>query len=147
MDTKGDNEEQVKDEAVELQRILDDLKARNTKFALAVIDACRDNPFKKSGRALGGRGLAPTTAATGQMIMFSAGAGQQALDKLDSSDASKNGVFTRVLLKEMSRPGVPVDRVRRNVRNEVVRLAKSVGHEQTPALYDQAGGDFYFALK
>jgi TPR repeat protein len=147
VDTKGDNEEQVKDEAVELQRILDDLKARNTKFALAVIDACRDNPFKKSGRAIGGRGLAPTTAATGQMIMFSAGAGQQALDKLGSSDASKNGVFTRVLLKEMSKPGVPVDRVLRNVRNEVVRLAKSVGHEQTPALYDQAVGDFYFAFK
>jgi hypothetical protein len=26
----------------------------------------------------------------------------------------------------------------------VVRLAKSVGHEQTPALYDQAIGEFYF---
>ena len=140
-------EEQVKDEAVELQRVLDDLKAKNAKFALAIIDACRDNPFKQSGRAIGGRGLAPTTAATGQMIMFSAGAGQQALDKLGSNDPEKNGVFTRVLLKEMTKPGIAVDRVLRNVRNEVVRLSKSIGHEQTPALYDQAVGDFYFALK
>jgi hypothetical protein len=31
-----------------------------------------------------------------------------------------------------------------NLRNEVVRQAKSVGHEQTPALYDQAIGEFYF---
>lgn len=147
IDTKGDNEEQVKDEAVELQRVLDDLKARNSKFALAIIDACRDNPFKQSGRAIGGRGLAPTTAATGQMIMFSAGAGQQALDKLGSTDKDKNGLFTRVLLKEMTKPGIPVDRVLRNVRNEVVRLSKSIGHEQTPALYDQAVGDFYFAVK
>ena len=28
--------------------------------------------------------------------------------------------------------------------NEVVRLAKSIGHEQVPAIYDQAIGDFYF---
>lgn len=146
-DTKGDNEEQVKDEAVELQRVLDDLKAKNSKFALAIIDACRDNPFKQSGRAIGGRGLAPTTAATGQMIMFSAGAGQQALDKLGGTDKDKNGLFTRVLLKEMTKPGIPVDRVLRNVRNEVVRLSKSIGHEQTPALYDQAVGDFYFSVK
>lgn len=147
IDMKGDNEEQVKDEAIELQRVLDDLKARNSKFALAIIDACRDNPFKKSGRAIGGRGLSPTTAATGQMIMFSAGAGQQALDKLGGNDKEKNGVFTRVLLKEMTKPGIPVDRVLRNVRNEVVRLSKSIGHEQTPALYDQTVGDFFFSIK
>ena len=146
-DTKGENEDQVKDEAIELQRVLDDLKYKNSKFMLAIIDACRDNPFKQSGRAIGGRGLAPTTAATGQMVMFSAGAGQQALDKLGNADKEKNGIFTRVLLKEMSKPGVPVDRVLKNVRNEVVRLSKSVGHEQTPALYDQSVGDFYFSIK
>ena len=144
VDIKGDSEEQVKDEGIELQRVLDDLKDRKTKFALAIIDACRDNPFKSSGRALGGRGLAPTTAATGQMVMFSAGAGQQALDKLGQKDPDKNGLFTRVLLKEMIKPQVTVDRVLRNVRNEVVQMSKSVGHEQTPALYDQAVGDFYF---
>ena len=143
-DIKGDNEEQVKDEAIQLQRILDDMQERKAKFALAIIDACRDNPFKGSGRALGGRGLAPTTAATGQMVMFSAGSGQQALDKLGNNDANKNGLFTRILLKEMSKPGVPVDKVLKNVRNEVVSLAKGVGHEQTPALYDQSVGEFFF---
>jgi TPR repeat protein len=147
VDIKGDNAEQVKDEAVELQRVLDDLKTKDVKFSLAIIDACRDNPFKSSGRALGGRGLAPTTAATGQMVMFSAGSGQQALDKLGDSDKNKNGLFTRVLLNEMVKPQVSVDKVLRNVRMEVVRLAKSVGHEQTPALYDQAVGDFYFNVK
>jgi len=50
-----------------------------------------------------------------------------------------------VLLREMTRPGQSVDRVLRSVRNEVVRLARSVGHEQTPALYDQAIGEFFFA--
>ncbi len=144
VDIRGDSEEQVRDEAIALQRILDDLQERKAGFTLAIIDACRDNPFKGSGRALGGRGLAAPSAVTGQMVMFSAGSGQQALDRLDQSDKTPNGLFTRILLREMVKPGVPVDRVLRNVRNEVVRLARSVGHEQTPALYDQAVGDFFF---
>lgn len=144
IDIKGEGEDQVKDEAILLQKILDELEDKKTKFALAVIDACRDNPFKTKGRALGGRGLAPTSAATGQMVMFSAGSGQQALDRLGEKDTEKNGLFTRIFVKEMMKPGVSVDRVLRNVRTEVVRLAKSVGHEQTPALYDQAIGEFYF---
>ena len=144
IDVKGEGEDQIKDDAILLQKVLDDMEEKKTKFALAVIDACRDNPFKGKGRALGGRGLAPTTAATGQMIMFSAGSGQQALDRLGDNDKEKNGLFTRIFVKEMLKPGLSVDRVLRNVRNEVVRLAKSVGLEQTPALYDQAVGEFYF---
>ena len=144
IDVQGDQEEQVRDDAILLQKVLDDLEEKKTKFALAVIDACRDNPFKSKGRAIGGRGLAPTSAATGQMIMFSAGSGQQALDRLGDNDKDKNGLFTRIFVKEMTKPGLSVDRVLRNVRNEVVRLARSVGHEQTPALYDQAIGEFYF---
>ena len=144
MDIRGDSEDQVKDEAIPLQRVLDDLQEQKAKFSLAILDACRNNPFKTTGRALGGRGLAPTTAATGQMILFSAGAGQQALDSLGGQDRDSNGLFTRVLLKEMRKPGLPVDRVLRNVRAEVVKLARGVGHEQVPALYDQALGEFYF---
>ena len=144
IDIRGESEDQVKDEAIPLQRILDDLQEQKAKFTLAILDACRNNPFKGTGRALGGRGLAPTTAATGQMVLFSAGVGQQALDALSEQDPARNGLFTRVLLKEMRRPGLSVDRVLRNVRDEVVRLAREVGHDQVPALYDQALGEFYF---
>jgi uncharacterized caspase-like protein len=143
-DLGSDSAEQVRDESIELQKVLGDLSDQKPKFTLAVIDACRDNPFKHSGRSIGGRGLAPTSAATGQMVMFSAGAGQQALDKLGDKDKDKNGLFTRIFLEEMKKPGVPVDRVLRNVRQRVVEIARSVGHEQVPALYDQAVGEFYF---
>ena len=144
IDIRGDNEDQVKDEAVPLQRVLDDLQDQRARFSLAIIDACRNNPFKGAGRALSGRGLAVTAAATGQMVLFSAGAGQQALDSLGPGDKNPNGLFTRVLLKEMERPGLPVDRVLRNVRDEVVKLSQAAGQEQVPALYDQALGEFYF---
>jgi hypothetical protein len=144
VDIAGQNEEQVRDEAIQMQRILDDMQERRTGFLLMIVDACRDNPFKVAGRTLGGRGLAPTTAATGQMVIFSAGTGQQALDKLGADDKEPNGLFTRLFLREMEKPGVSVDRVLRTVRTEVARLARSVGHEQTPALYDQSLGDFFF---
>ena len=143
-DIGGESEAQVRDESIQLQRILDDMSERKAKFTLAMIDACRDNPFKSSGRAIGGRGLAPTTAATGQMVIFSAGTGQQALDKLNNADKNKNGLFTRVFIQEMQKPSQSIDRVVKNVRNQVAELAKSVGHEQVPAIYDQVLGDFYF---
>jgi hypothetical protein len=119
---------------------------KKVKFTLAMIDACRDNPFKSSGRSIGvgARGLAPTTAATGQMVVFSAGNGQQALDKLGPNDKDKNGLFTRVFIKEMQKSGITIDQLVRNVRNEVVYTAKSIGHEQVPAIYDQVVGEFYF---
>ena len=88
--------------------------------------------------------MAPTNAATGQMIIFSAGTGQQAIDKLSPNDKDKNGLFTRIFLKEMQKPGLRVDEILRNVRNEVVKLARSVGQEQVPAIYDQVVGEFYF---
>jgi murein DD-endopeptidase MepM/ murein hydrolase activator NlpD len=144
VDIAGQDEEQVRDEAIQMQRILDDMQERRTGFMLMIVDACRDNPFKVAGRSIGGRGLAPTSAATGQMVIFSAGAGQQALDKLGATDKEPNGLFTRLFLREMKKPGVSVDRVLRSVRSEVARLARTVGHEQTPALYDQSLGDFFF---
>ncbi len=144
VDLAPQNEEQVADDSVSLQRVLDNLSDQKARFTLAIIDACRDNPFKGTGRAIGKRGLAPVTAATGQMVLYSAGAGQEALDRLGPNDADPNGVFTRVFIKEIKKPGVPADRILKNVRDQVVRLAKSMNHEQVPALYDQTIGEFYF---
>ncbi len=146
VDVNGESEAQIRDEAIALQRILDEMTERKAKFTLAVIDACRDNPFKVAGRNLGSalRGLAPTSAATGQMVIFSAGAGQKALDSLGPSDKSKNGVFTRVFVKQMQKPAVPIDKILKDTRSEVVNLAKTIGHEQVPAIYDQVIGEFFF---
>jgi hypothetical protein len=33
----------------------------------------------------------------------------------------------------------------RNVQRKVVEAAKSVGHDQVPAIYDQVVGDFYLS--
>jgi hypothetical protein len=144
IDTGAQSADQIKDDSLSLQRVLDDLQDQKATFALAIIDACRDNPFKGNGRAIRSRGLAPVTAATGQIVLYSAGAGQEALDRLGDADKNPNGVFTRVLIKEMIKPGLTADEVLKNTRTQVIALAKSVNHEQVPALYDQATGEFYF---
>jgi Caspase domain len=144
VDLDPENEDQVADDSVPLQRVLDNLQDQKPSFALAIIDACRDNPFKGTGRSIGGRGLAPVTAANGQMVFYSAGAGQEALDRLDKRDSDPNGVFTRVLIKEIKTPGLPAEQMLKKVRDQVVDLAKQVDHVQVPALYDQSTGEFYF---
>jgi len=35
--------------------------------------------------------------------------------------------------------------IMKNVRVEVAQIAKSVGHDQVPAIYDQVLGDIFFA--
>ena len=148
VDTIGINQNQLADDSIDLKSaVLDPLTNKKVKLTLALIDACRDNPFLKTASTRStssSRGLAPTTPATGQLIVYSAGSGQTALDRLGPNDKDKNGVFTRVLLSEMKKNNVPIHQVIRNVRSEVVKLARSIGHDQVPAIYDQVDGDFYF---
>jgi murein DD-endopeptidase MepM/ murein hydrolase activator NlpD len=138
------NEDQVKDDALSLSQVLESVRERKPRFTLAIIDACRDNPFVGTGRAIGGRGLTGVAGASGQMVIYAAGEGQRALDRLGNSDTVRNGLFTRVFLKEISQPGVPIRDVLYRVRDEVATLAESVRHEQVPAVYDQVRGTFYF---
>jgi len=130
------------DEAVELNgEIMARIGQSGAKFSLLVIDACRDNPFpKRSGRSIGAtRGLtAATSAPEGMVVVYSAGVGQQALDRLSDNDRNPNGLFTREFIREIRKPGLEVSEVVMNVRKRVKDQAAQVKHEQTPAIYIQA---------
>lgn len=136
----------VDDQAVSLSRVQDKLADAKAKFSLLVVDACRDNPLPKvAGRSLGGtRGLAQPSSPNGQIVLFSAGANQKALDKLSDNDKNPNGLFTREFLPMISTPGLSAADALKKVRSAVTSKAKGIGHEQNPALYDQTDGDFYF---
>jgi len=129
------------DEAVELNgEIMARIGQVGAKFSLLVVDACRDNPFpKKAGRSIGGtRGLTAANAPEGMIVVYSAGVGQQALDRLNENDRDPNGLFTREFIREIKKPGLEVAEVVRNVRTRVKEQAAKVRHEQTPAIYIQA---------
>ncbi len=146
VDLQAEKESDVAYDAVDLSRLLDRISQVQARFALAVIDACRNNPFEGRGRSIGaGRGLAaPSGNAAGIMVIFAAGANQTALDSLGSTDRESNGLFTREFLKAIRTPGLDVQEVVRRVRLAVIEKAKAVGHTQTPAVYDQSVGTFVF---
>jgi hypothetical protein len=145
VDVGDQSEAQVMDEAVALGDVLNQLAEAKPALTLAIIDACRDNPFPpRGGKSIATRGLTNAAAATGQMVIYAAGTGQKALDRLSANDPVKNGVFTRAFVAEMKTPNVPIDRVLKQVRTRVAAAARAIGHEQVPAIYDQVEGDFYF---
>ena len=128
--------------------IVADLQARGVRVAIVVLDACRNNPFKKPGvRAVGGeRGLARTDPVRGVFALYSAGIGQTALDRLSEQDPDPNSVFTRTLVRSLQKPGLHLGDLAFEVREEVARLARTIGHDQRPASYDETlGGRIYLA--
>ena len=133
-------------DAIDLEKLVNRVSQAQAKFSLAVIDACRDNPFQGNGKDIGGsRGLvAPSGNASGMMVVYSAGANQKALDRLSDADRNPNGLFTREFLKAMRIPGLTVQEAVNKIKTSVIAQAKSVGHVQTPAIYDQSVGTFMF---
>jgi len=78
--------------------------------------------------------------AAGIFKLYSASEGETAPDRLPRSDGSRNSVFTRVFLKGIGTPGLSLNTLGATVRDEVHELARSVDHEQTPAVYDKLIG-------
>jgi hypothetical protein len=139
-------EELVRDASVLADRIIERLQNKNVRTAILVFDACRNNPFERSGtRALaGGGGLAPMTQLPeGVFSVFSAGPRQTALDRLSNSDDNPNSVFTRTFSKELLQPGENLVQVAQHTRRTVAELAESINHKQVPVYFDQMVDDVF----
>ena len=115
------------------------------RFSALIIDACRDNPLpRQAGRSVGRtRGLGRADAPQGTYVVYSAGIGEAALDRLGENDPSPNSVFTRHLLPALAQPGLSLDAAVKQVREQVRTEAASVRHQQNPAIYDQATGELF----
>lgn len=145
VDIEAGNESEVEKTAYGLNDLTDKLSEARASFALVIVDACRDNPLRSKGRSIGGtRGLSAIEPPKGQMVVYSASKGQQALDRLNDRDSNPNGVFTREFIARMKQPGVRIEELVRDVQDAVENLARTVSHEQRPAIYNEARGNFYF---
>jgi hypothetical protein len=136
----------IKSEAVSLGDLMQRIAASGASTRIFIVDACRDNPFASSGgRGLGGpRGLTLVDPPAGSFVLYSAGYQQSALDRLSDTDEEPTSVYTRVLTKRLLEPGVQLAVLAQEVRSDVEALAKSVGHVQRPAYYDELSGQFFF---
>lgn len=143
-DIEGDTASQIEKMSYPVNGLLEELDRMKPRVALVVVDACRDNPLRIRGRAIGAaRGLSGPDVSKGQMVIFSAGRNQKALDGLGNADTHPNGVFTRELLARMRTKGQTMEQLAIGVRDAVEQLAQTVKHEQRPLIVNDMAGSFY----
>src|SRR5215218_11159745 len=145
--TEG-QEELVRDASILADRIIERLQNKKARTSILVFDACRNNPFERSGtRAVSGSGgLAPMTQLPeGVFSVFSAGPRQTALDRLSNDDANPNSVFTRTFAKELLQPGENLVQVAQRTRRLVSEMADTVKHRQVPVYFDQMVDDVFLS--
>jgi hypothetical protein len=121
--------------------VFDIFERKGAGLKVAIIDACRDNPFQPPpGRKSYGlsRGLRPE-GIEGSFVVYSAGEGQSAMDRLSEADADPNSVFTRAFLP-LLRADLPLLDAIKLSQERVFALARSADHDQTPAYYDEVRG-------
>jgi TPR repeat protein len=131
--------------------LLDLIDAAGAGLTVAIIDACRNNPFtaKAGTRSVGySRGLAPVSAPNGSFVIFSAGEGQEALDRLpDDKPDQKLSVFTRNLAPLLQSGAYLEDAIAEAQLETATMAATADGHLQHPAYYDQTLGKTCLAAK
>ena len=128
--------------------MLERITSAGARVAVVVLDACRNNPLQTADRRSVGdsRGLMRAEPVKGVFSIYSAGFGQQALDRLGADDRHPNSVFTRVFIEKLKTPGLDLKAVATQTRRACRGAGAKVGHDQFPAYYDQIiGGDVHLA--
>jgi uncharacterized caspase-like protein len=82
-------------------------------------------------------GLAQMTASTGTIISYATAPGQEALD----SNVNGNSFYTGSLMRAMNTPGLTIEQVFKQTRQDVVSLSNGI---QVPWESSSLLGDFYF---
>ncbi|MCL2179895.1 MAG: SUMF1/EgtB/PvdO family nonheme iron enzyme [Treponema sp.] len=114
--------------AVSVQLVLDELNDAGNELNVVVLDACRDNPY--SWRRSGTRGLAVMSQRPADsIIVFATSAGSTAAD-----GTGRNGLFTQHFLNHLRTPGIEVNEVFRRTNGDVARASNN---QQRPEIYNQ----------
>lgn len=85
-------ETDIEFEGVAAGRILGKMEAAGSRVNIIILDACRDNPYKRSFRSAG-QGLARMDAPKGSFVAYATSPGSIAAD-----GTGRNGIFTKHIL-------------------------------------------------
>ncbi len=124
-------------EAVAADWVLGGMEFAGNALNILILDACRNNPFKRSFRA-SARGLAEMRAPTGAYISYATAPGDVASD---GDPNEPNSPFTAALATMIREPGLKVEEVFKNVR---VRVMAETQDFQVPWEASSLTGDFFF---
>ena len=123
IDADPGSESDVEFDSIDAGRILGKMREADNNLNIIVLDACRNNPFKRSFRSAR-KGLARMDAPVGSLLAYATSPGSVAAD----GDA-RNGLFTGYLLKNLVRPGLSV----REVFDQTgLAVMKDSGRQQIP---------------
>lgn len=130
------SETDVSDECIALDYILNRMNESNIKMKIAIIDACRDNPFRTWYRG-GVKGLSTVIdAPSGTFIAFATSGNDVAADGVN-----RNSPFTNAFLLALNTVDLEIN----NVFTEVKRLVKiDTNGTQRPWISNDLSEKFYF---
>lgn len=135
VDAEIEIESHLRYEAMALGEVLDYMEDANNRINIVILDACRNNPFARSWRSMQ-RGLATIDAAEGVLLAYATAPGDVAADGV-----GRNGTFTASLLEYITSPGIDVEQLFKQVREDVWNETNGA---QVPWTSSSLIGDFSF---
>ena len=140
IDAELNSQTDVEFNTLNVNQVLGNMDEERVGMKLLILDACRDNPFKRSwSRGSEEKGLAQMAAPKGTYIAFAASPGFTAQDGKNYN--LQNGVFTHFLKQEILKEGVSIDEIFNNVTGDVSDLTHD---QQTPFKNSSLTKNFYF---
>ena len=131
-----ESESDVEFESIHAGRILGKMRDADNQLNIVILDACRDNPFKRSFRT-GSKGLAQMDAPKGSIIVYATSPGSLAED-----GKGRNGTYTGNLLENIERSDLTVQQV----FNETGRgVMAETDDRQIPWMSSTPVAEFYLA--
>jgi hypothetical protein len=125
----------LRNRAVSVQTVLDELNDAGNELNVVVLDACRDNPFTW-GRS-GSRGLTVIgSQPADSIVVYATSAGS-----ISQDGEGRNGLFTSHLLNNLRTPGLEVKEIFNRTGEDVIAASN---RQQIPAVYIQFFGNAYF---
>ncbi|GAA4418957.1 hypothetical protein GCM10023187_52890 [Nibrella viscosa] len=135
------SEPQIRYHCMDLGRVLAAMEGSNASTNIVLLDACRNNPYKKSWSKGGlAEGLTIPRNPPGTIVVFATSENSVA----DDNTGERNGLFTAKLLKNIRQPNRSLSQILAETRRGVYTRSNK---QQVPADYNKLMGDFVFVIQ
>jgi hypothetical protein len=134
IDARISSEPDLINGSVRLVDVMATLETIPSRLRIAILDACRNNPFPSLNEA--GRGLAIVDAPNGSIVAYSTAPGAEALDGVGD-----HSPYTAAFLRLAHEKNLPIEQLLKRIRLDV---NNSTGGQQTPWESSSLTSDFYF---
>ena len=140
IDAVIEKERETDDKCISTQKLFNAFGEDNQNLLIAVLDACRNNPFENSRGQGQGNGLAKINPASGMLVAYSTQPGNTAKDNEDQ----ENSTYSKALAEQLLIPNQDVETIFKKVRTIVEDRS---GFIQSPREESALRGDPFYFIK